>query len=118
MQPPHCASRSSTQTFLPRRAMTAAQTSELIPLPTMMASNLLMATSCSEQQLHQARGGRLLVFRRRVAAPVEQQRRRVARDQVLDAADQDHVVAAVVAMLHRTRSEERRVGKECRSRWS
>src|SRR6476619_1467201 len=38
MQPPATALRSSTQTRLPLRVSMAAQTSELMPLPTMMMS--------------------------------------------------------------------------------
>src|SRR5437899_1982829 len=45
MQPPRVLFRSSTQTRLPRLARTAAQTSELMPLPTITASYVLMAYS-------------------------------------------------------------------------
>src|SRR5271165_1521686 len=45
MQPPATALRSSTQTRLPLRVSMAAQTSELMPLPTMMMSKESMPKS-------------------------------------------------------------------------
>src|SRR5215468_2586317 len=47
IQPPATALRSSTQTLLPLRASIAAQTSELMPLPTITTSNVSMSTSRS-----------------------------------------------------------------------
>ena len=48
---------------------------------------------------------------------------RLRRDRRLDLvkdlfAQRDQLLAACLAALDRLRSEERRVGKECRSRWS
>src|SRR5215468_2739461 len=47
IQPPATAFRSSTQTRLPLRTSIAAQTSELMPLPTITTSNVSMSASRS-----------------------------------------------------------------------
>src|SRR5258708_20602304 len=50
---------------------------------------------------------------------VRRHRRRRRRDGAVRAADQRLAAAGVLAaVITSTRSEERRVGKECRSRWS
>src|SRR5215210_185222 len=115
MQPPSSSSRSSTRTFQPARASSAAQASELIPLPTTIAS---CSATCQLPELvvrHQTALARaeLLHLRQHVGAEfvwhVEPELLGLDPDRVEPALLAEHDSALGADELRRVRLDRRRV---------
>src|SRR5262245_3487744 len=120
MQPPSTSSRSSTRTLQPPRASSAAQASELIPLPTTTASVIDQVAELVVADEPALPGAELLHLREHLGAPllrnVEPELICLDPDRVEAALLAEHDPTLGVDQLGRVRLDRRRVVGVARER--